>query len=219
MNTRKRITTQSCNCNGLIFSWADCLFKVFIDAFNSFVHVYRSHIHLHLGDCPQRVVKCTVKGCHNFYALEEEAEHDKQYQESHQVLLKQEVERLRGIIFDQVGDVRLSLPWYSVTVIVSVYSSVSWLPLFSFPQWSTWQNSKFLRRSCCFCCCSKRRVLRFTWCDKRCQWLRFRILSIVKLAKAVLSVQLSISMLNCSGLRAIVYRGGVLHILIHSREF
>ena len=183
MNTRKRITTQSCNCNGLIFSWADCLYKVFIDAFNSFVHVYRSHIHLHLGDCPQRVVKCTVKGCHNFYALEEEAEHDKQYQESHQVLLKQEVERLRGIIFDQVGDVRPSLPWYSVTVIVSVYSSVSWLPLFSFLQWSTWRNSKFLRRSCCFCCCSKRRVLRFTWCDKRCQWLRFRILSIVKLAK------------------------------------
>ena len=82
------------------------MFKVIIDAFNSFVHVYRSHIHLHLGDCPQRVVKCTVKGCHNFYALEEEAEHDKQYQESHQVLLKQEVERLRGIIFDQVGDVR-----------------------------------------------------------------------------------------------------------------
>ena len=39
-------------------------------------------------------------------ALEEEAEHDKQYQGSHQVLLKQEVERLRGIIFDQVGDVR-----------------------------------------------------------------------------------------------------------------
>nr|XP_058971973.1 RING finger protein 151-like [Pocillopora verrucosa] len=64
----------------------------------------RSHIHLHLGDCPQRVVKCTVKGCHNFYALEEEAEHDKQYQESHQVLLKQEVERLRGIIFDQADE-------------------------------------------------------------------------------------------------------------------
>ena len=106
MNARKRITSQSCKCYGLIFSWAECLFKVFIDAFNSFVHVYRSHIHLHLGDCPQRVVKCTVKGCHNFYALEEEAEHDKQYQESHQVLLKQEVERLRGIIFDQVGDVR-----------------------------------------------------------------------------------------------------------------
>ena len=53
--------------------------------------MYRSHIHLHLGDCPQRVVKCTVKGCHNFNALEEEAEHDKQYQESHQVLLKQVV--------------------------------------------------------------------------------------------------------------------------------
>ena len=28
-----------------------------------------------------------------------------------------------------------------------------------------------------------------------------------------------ISMVNCSGLRAIVYGGGVLHILIHSREF
>ena len=83
------------------------MFKVFIDAFNSFVHVYRSHIHLHLGDCPQRVVKCIVKGCHNFYALEEEADQDKQYQESHQVLLMQEVERLRGIIFDQVGDVLL----------------------------------------------------------------------------------------------------------------
>ena len=50
------------------------MFKAFIDAFNSFVHVYRSHIHLHLGDCPQRVVKCAVKGCHNFYALEEEAD-------------------------------------------------------------------------------------------------------------------------------------------------
>ena len=99
MNARKRITTQSCNCNGLIFSWADCLFKVFIDAFNSFVHVYRSHIHLHLGDCPQRVVKCIVKGCHNFYALEEEADHNKQYQESHQVLLKQEVEAKRNNIW------------------------------------------------------------------------------------------------------------------------
>ena len=54
---------------------------------------------------------------------------------------------------------------------------------------------------------------------KRCQWLRFRILSIQKFAKAVLLVQLSISMLNCSGLRAIVYGGGVLHILIHSPEF
>ena len=47
------------------------------------------------------MVKCKVKGCHNFHALEEEGE-----QESHQVLLKQEVERLRGIIFEQVGDVR-----------------------------------------------------------------------------------------------------------------
>ena len=28
-----------------------------------------------------------------------------------------------------------------------------------------------------------------------------------------------ISMLNCSGLRAIVYGGRVLHILLHSREF
>ena len=99
MNARKRITTQSCKCNGLIFSWAECLFNIIIDAFNSFVHVYRSHIHLHLGDCPQRVVKCIVKGCHNFYALEEEADHNKQYQESHQVLLKQEVEAKRNNIW------------------------------------------------------------------------------------------------------------------------
>ena len=50
--------------------------------------------------------------------------------------------------------------------------------------WVAWQNSKFLRRSCCFCCRSKPRiVLPLTCCNKRWQWLRFRIRPIPKLAK------------------------------------
>ena len=78
------------------------MFKVIIDAFNSFVHVYRSHIHLHLGDCPQHVVKCIVKGCHNFYALEEEADHDKQFFLTF-FFCKKEMNSLREISTEQAA--------------------------------------------------------------------------------------------------------------------
>lgn len=63
-----------------------------------------SHIHLHLHDCPKRVVKCTVKGCNNYYALGAEKIHDLEYQESHQALLKNEVERLRSVLFNKADE-------------------------------------------------------------------------------------------------------------------
>lgn len=47
-------------------------------------------------------MKCAVKGCHNYYALGAESDHNRKYQESHQVLLKNEVERLRGVLFNKV---------------------------------------------------------------------------------------------------------------------
>ena len=71
--------------------------------------VYRSQIHLHLGDCPRRVVKCDVKGCNNYYALGGKYNHDRQYQESHQVRLKNEVEKLKDKIFNKVHDLRLAV--------------------------------------------------------------------------------------------------------------
>lgn len=49
-------------------------------------------------------MKCTVKGCHNYHALGAKKDHDLQYQESHQVLLSNEVERLRGVLFDKVRE-------------------------------------------------------------------------------------------------------------------
>ena len=61
----------------------------FVNLFgNDFDVPYRSHIHLHLGECPRRMLKCSVKGCQSFYALGAEAVHDQLYQETHQVLLK-----------------------------------------------------------------------------------------------------------------------------------
>ena len=50
------------------------------------------------------MIKCAVKGCHSYYALGAESEHDQQYQESHQVLLKNEVERLRHALFNKVDE-------------------------------------------------------------------------------------------------------------------
>ena len=74
-----------------------------IYAFNNICcHVCRSYIHLHLGDCPRRMVKCAVKGYHNYHALGAESDHDRNYQESHQVLLKNEVEKLRGVLFNKL---------------------------------------------------------------------------------------------------------------------
>ena len=49
------------------------------------------------------MVKCAVKGCHSYYALGTESVHDRQYQESHQVLLKNEVESLRRVLFNKVN--------------------------------------------------------------------------------------------------------------------
>ena len=49
-------------------------------------------------------MKCTVKGCHNYHALGAKKDHDLQYQESHQVLFSNEVERLRGVLFDKVRE-------------------------------------------------------------------------------------------------------------------
>ena len=71
--------------------------------------VYRSQIHLHLGDCPRRIVKCDVKGCNNYYALGGKYEHDRQYQECHQVMLKNEVEKLKSKIFSKVRDLSLAI--------------------------------------------------------------------------------------------------------------
>ena len=64
---------------------------------------------MHLDNCPRRVVKCDVKGCNNYYVLGGKYHHDRQYQESHQVMLKNEVERLKGKIFHKVPDVRLAI--------------------------------------------------------------------------------------------------------------
>ena len=84
----------------------------FIYAFNSICsHVCRSYIHLHFSDCPRRMVKCAVKGCHNYYALGAESDHNTNYQESHQVLLKNEVERLRGVLFNKVHAGSLRCVW------------------------------------------------------------------------------------------------------------
>ena len=55
-----------------------------IYAFNSICcHVCGSCINLHLSNCPRRMVKCAVKGCHNCYALGAGSDHDRNYQESH----------------------------------------------------------------------------------------------------------------------------------------
>ncbi|XP_074628907.1 TNF receptor-associated factor 5-like isoform X3 [Acropora palmata] len=64
----------------------------------------RSRIHLHLNDCPKRFVKCTVKGWNNYYALGAEKVHDLEYQESHQALLKNEVERLKSVLFNKADE-------------------------------------------------------------------------------------------------------------------
>ena len=53
---RKRITTQSCKCDGLIFSWAECLFKVFIDAFNPSIAMFTD-----------RTSTCTLAIMHNVW--------------------------------------------------------------------------------------------------------------------------------------------------------
>ena len=65
-------------------------------------YICRSHIHLHLGECQRRLVKCAVTGCNNYHSLGGESNHDKQYQESHQVLLKNEVQSLKFALFNKV---------------------------------------------------------------------------------------------------------------------
>ena len=50
------------------------------------------------------MVKCAVKRCHSYYTLGAESDHDQQYQKSHQVLLKNEVERLGRLFFNKVDE-------------------------------------------------------------------------------------------------------------------
>lgn len=66
---------------------------------------FRSHVHLHLDECPKRMIKCSVAGCNNYYQLGLEIVHNEQYQESHQALLKSQVERLQRAIYDKVCEV------------------------------------------------------------------------------------------------------------------
>ena len=65
------------------------------------------------------MLKCSVKGCHSFYALGAEAVHDQLYQESHQVLLKNEVERLKGALFNKVDE--LNSVVYDILVNFEIY--------------------------------------------------------------------------------------------------
>ena len=91
-------------------NWFKYLTKVYTGVLNKiFLRVQRSQIHLHLGDCPRRVLQCDVKGCNNFYPIGGKSHHDRQYQESHQVMLKNEVEKLKGKIFSKVRDLRLPI--------------------------------------------------------------------------------------------------------------
>lgn len=64
--------------------------------------IIRSQVHLHLMNCDNKAEKCTVKGCNNLYLKRGKYFHDVQYQESHQVLLGNEVEMLRSEIFTKV---------------------------------------------------------------------------------------------------------------------
>lgn len=61
----------------------------------------RSHVHLHLDECPKRMMKCSVAGCNNFYQLGMENAHNELYQGSHRALLKSQVESLQRAIYDK----------------------------------------------------------------------------------------------------------------------
>ena len=50
---------------------------------------------MHLFKCPNKAVKCTVRGCNNFFKRGKQFLHDMDRADSHQVLLKSEVEELR----------------------------------------------------------------------------------------------------------------------------
>lgn len=51
------------------------------------------------------MIKCSVAGCNNYYQLGMEIVHNEQYQESHQALLKSQVESLQCAIYDKVCEV------------------------------------------------------------------------------------------------------------------
>ena len=64
--------------------------------------IFRSHVPVHLFTCEEKALKCEVKGCNNYVKKRHEFLHDRQYEQSHQVLLKSEVEILRCSMFEQV---------------------------------------------------------------------------------------------------------------------
>ena len=63
---------------------------------------FRSNVHLHLFQCPNKAIKCPVTGCNNFFKRGKQLVHDMNHAESHQAQLKAEVEKLRCAIFDKV---------------------------------------------------------------------------------------------------------------------
>ena len=77
---------------------------------------FRSHVHLHLDECPKRMMKCSVAGCNNFYQLGMENAHNELYQGSHQALLKSQVESLQRAIYDKVCWSHLGDSFSSITI-------------------------------------------------------------------------------------------------------
>lgn len=63
---------------------------------------FRSHVHLHLFQCRNKAIKCTITGCNNFFKRGIQSIHDMTHAETHQELLKTEVEKLRCAIYDKV---------------------------------------------------------------------------------------------------------------------
>ncbi|XP_031560919.1 TNF receptor-associated factor 5-like, partial [Actinia tenebrosa] len=55
----------------------------------------RSHFHLHLMKCKNRMVRCQVKGCFKVMPQKEEEQHANEYTITHQKLLADEVQMLK----------------------------------------------------------------------------------------------------------------------------
>lgn len=68
------------------------------------IRFYRCHFTLHLSECPEKAVKCFVKGCHTVVRRKEFKQHLEAAASSHSLFQQGEIQRLRRIMHFKVGD-------------------------------------------------------------------------------------------------------------------
>ena len=65
-------------------------------------HFHSCHVTLHVSECPERAVQCTVSGCKTIMKRKHVQEHIMTAAYTHAVLQAGEVQRLRGVMHFKV---------------------------------------------------------------------------------------------------------------------